>query len=195
MHSISVLQCAAVCCSLLQCAAVWHSVLQCAAVCCSVLQCDAVCCSVAQCAAVCCSVMQCVAVCCSVLQCTSDQKAEIVQTLINKIHDIQLYTQHTRVCVYTKYEIDRTCIHKHAKQCTGWRRLIGSPKLQIIFHKRATKYRSLLREMTYNDKGSYESSPPCTTCTEYYPRPKVEKSHYGEPRTDRFPYILVLAGS
>jgi len=45
--------------------------------------------------------------------------------------------------------------------CTGWRRLIGSPKLQISFHKRATKYRSLLREMTYKDKGSYESSPPC----------------------------------
>jgi len=34
-----------------------------------------------------------------------------------------------------------------------WRRLIGSPKLQIIFHKRATKYRSLLRKMTYKDKG------------------------------------------
>ena len=45
---------------------------------------------------------------------------------------------------------------------TGWRRLIGSPKLQIIFHKRATKYRSLLRKMTYKDKGSYESLPPCT---------------------------------
>ena len=44
---------------------------------------------------------------------------------------------------------------------TGWRRLIGSPKLQIIFHKRATNYRSLLRKMTYKDKGSYESSPPC----------------------------------
>ena len=42
--------------------------------------------------------------------------------------------------------------------CAGWRRLIGSPKLQIIFHKRATKYRSLLRKMTYKDKGSYESS-------------------------------------
>jgi len=42
---------------------------------------------------------------------------------------------------------------------TRWRRLIGSLKLQIIFHKRATKYRSLLREMTYKDKGSYESSP------------------------------------
>jgi len=46
--------------------------------------------------------------------------------------------------------------------CTGWRRLIGSPKLQIIFHKRATKYRALLLKMTYKDKGSYESSPPCT---------------------------------
>ena len=44
---------------------------------------------------------------------------------------------------------------------TGWRRLIGSPKLQIIFHQRATKYRALLRKMTYKDKGSYESSPPC----------------------------------
>ena len=44
---------------------------------------------------------------------------------------------------------------------TGWRRLIGSPKLLIIFHKRANKYRSLLRKMTYKDKGSYESSPPC----------------------------------
>jgi len=45
---------------------------------------------------------------------------------------------------------------------TGWRRLIGSPKLQIIFHIRATKYRALLRKMTYKDKGSYESSPPCS---------------------------------
>ena len=47
-------------------------------------------------------------------------------------------------------------------RCTGWRRLIGSPKLQIIFHKRATKYRSLLRKMTYKDKGSYDSTPPCS---------------------------------
>jgi len=34
--------------------------------------------------------------------------------------------------------------------------------MQIIFHKRATKYRSLLQKMTYKHKGSYESSPPCT---------------------------------
>ena len=45
---------------------------------------------------------------------------------------------------------------------TGWRILMGSPKLQIIFHKRATKYRSLLWKMTYKNKGSYESSPSFT---------------------------------
>ena len=43
----------------------------------------------------------------------------------------------------------------------GWQRLIGSPKLQIIFHKRANKFKSLPRKMTHKDKGSYESSPPC----------------------------------
>jgi len=54
------------------------------------------------------------------------------------------------------------CVTRLIHMCgTGWRRLIGSPKLQIIFHQRANKYRSLLRKMTYNDKGSYESSPPC----------------------------------
>ena len=30
---------------------------------------------------------------------------------------------------------------------TGWRRLIGSPELQIIFHKRASKHRQLLRKI------------------------------------------------
>jgi len=46
---------------------------------------------------------------------------------------------------------------------TGWRRLIGSPKLQIIFHRRATKDRSLLQKMTYEDKGFYESLPTFMT--------------------------------
>jgi len=50
---------------------------------------------------------------------------------------------------------------ENIEECYRWRRLIGSPKLQIIFHQRATKYRALLRKMTYKDKGSYESSPPC----------------------------------
>jgi len=43
---------------------------------------------------------------------------------------------------------------------------MGFPKLQIIFHKRATEYTSLLREMTYEDKWSYESSPPFKPRTE-----------------------------
>ena len=51
--------------------------------------------------------------------------------------------------------------HITSLRYTGWRRLIGSPKLQVIFRKRATKYRSLLRKMNYKDKGSYGSSPPC----------------------------------
>ena len=52
-------------------------------------------------------------------------------------------------------------IYIHIDANTEWRRHIGSPKLQIIFHKRATKYPSLLQKMTYKDMGSYESSPPC----------------------------------
>jgi len=58
--------------------------------------------------------------------------------------------------------LQATVQHRQYNCRTGWRRLIGSPKLQIIFHKRATKYKSLLRKITYKDKGSYESSPPCS---------------------------------
>jgi len=43
---------------------------------------------------------------------------------------------------------------------TGWRRLRGCLKLQVIFRKRATNYRALLRKMTYEDKASYDSTPP-----------------------------------
>jgi len=35
--------------------------------------------------------------------------------------------------------------------------------LQVIFRKRATNYRALLRKMTYDDKASYDSTPPCHT--------------------------------
>ena len=74
-----------------------------------------------------------------------------------------------------------TEIHRHAKRywlkailsvaailtqsiTTGWRRLIVFLKLQVIFRQRATKYRALLRKMTYGDKVSYGSPPPCTQC-------------------------------
>jgi len=36
-------------------------------------------------------------------------------------------------------------------------------KLQVIFRKRATIYRALLRKMTYEDKASYDSTPPHTS--------------------------------
>jgi len=60
-----------------------------------------------------------------------------------------------------KHTHTHTHTHTHAHMCTAWRNLIGSPKLQIVFHKRATEYRSLVRKMTYKHKGSYESWPPC----------------------------------
>jgi len=44
---------------------------------------------------------------------------------------------------------------------TGWWRHIGCLKLQIIFRKRATNHRALLRKLTCEDKASYDSTPPC----------------------------------
>jgi len=41
------------------------------------------------------------------------------------------------------------------------RRPIGCLKLKVTFRKRATNYRALFRKMTYKDKASYSSSPPC----------------------------------
>ena len=56
---------------------------------------------------------------------------------------------------------EHTCIH----QGTGWWRLIECLKLQVIFRNRATNYRGLLWKMTYKDKASYRSTPPCIlTC-------------------------------
>jgi len=77
------------------------------------------------------------------------------------------------VCTHVYGDIcSCTCMYVYVHVCnecscmqyvyTGWRRLIGSPKMQIIFLKRASKYRSLWRKITYKDKGSYESSPPCS---------------------------------
>jgi len=60
---------------------------------------------------------------------------------------------HTYKHTYTQTNMHTnipTCIQTyiHTYINTGWRRLIGSSKLQIISHKRATKYRSLLWKMT-----------------------------------------------
>ena len=51
---------------------------------------------------------------------------------------------------------------RHISSVTaGRRRLIARHKSQVIFHKRATNYRALLRKMTCKVKTSYGSSPPC----------------------------------
>jgi len=108
LHTYSVLQCVAVCCSVLQCVAVCCSVLQliksflnkptCAAVCCGVLRCVAVCCSVLPCAAVCCSESilnepTFVAECYSVLQQTNLEYA-MSHTYAACIYDIQISHGH-----------------------------------------------------------------------------------------------------
>ena len=46
-------------------------------------------------------------------------------------------------------------------ESTGWQRPIGRLKLQVIFRKRATKFRALLRKMTYKDKALYGFWSPC----------------------------------
>jgi len=50
---------------------------------------------------------------------------------------------------------------------TGRRRPIGCLKLQVVSRQRTTSCRALLRKMTYKDKASYGSSPPCTICTSH----------------------------
>jgi len=50
---------------------------------------------------------------------------------------------------------------------TGWQRLIECLKLQVIFRKRVTNYRALLRKMTCKDKASYGTSTPCTHTTHF----------------------------
>jgi len=138
----SVVQCGD---TVVQCGEVWCSVVQCGAVWCSVLQYVAVWSSVLQCCAVCIGVLQCVAVCCSVLQCVA-------------------------VCCSVLQ-----CFTVH---CTVYTRLLQGgedsqdalSKLQVIFHKRATNYRALLRKMNYIDTASYGSAPPCThgTCEQMH---------------------------
>jgi len=51
---------------------------------------------------------------------------------------------------------------------TGWRRPIGCLKLQVIFCKRATNYRAILRKMPCTDEASHGTSPPymCPTTRE-----------------------------
>ena len=66
---------------------------------------------------------------------------------------MEVYTVYTVHTVYTA-----SCVHILDTR-TGWQGLIGCLKLQVVFRKRATNYRALLRNMTWRDKASCDSTP------------------------------------
>jgi len=72
-----------------------------------------------------------------------------------------MYVFDMRYLCLRDYMCDMTHSHLWHVVHTGWQKPIGCLKLQVIFCKRATNYRALLRKMTCEDKASYESSPPC----------------------------------
>ena len=147
------------CCSELQCVAVSCSVLQCVAVWC-LKRCigDSI-------VAVCCSVLQCVAVCCSVLQCVHLLCARCLKRCIGDSIVSHTSKRHvTFISTSRHVSIRHVTTHicmSHTRLLTGRQKFIGCPKSQVIFRERATNYRALLRKMTYKDKASYGSSPPC----------------------------------
>ena len=100
--------------------------------------------------------LQCVAVCCSVLQCVA-VCCSVLQCVVPYHH------------------------YNHIIAPTGWQRPIGCLKLQVIFRKRAKKYRALLWKMTYKDKASYDSTPPCTYTTTILLRGAVTICQYCTP--------------
>ena len=61
---------------------------------------------------------------------------------------------HVDLCIFSYWNIKTCCVYRVAKP-------IGCLKLQVIFRKRATDSRALLRKMTYEDKALYDSTPPC----------------------------------
>jgi len=63
---------------------------------------------------------------------------------------------------------------------TGWQRPIGCLKLQVIFRKRATNLRALLRKTTYKDKASYEDKASYNSTPPPTPKPQNLNS---EPHT------------
>jgi len=62
---------------------------------------------------------------------------------------------------HSSYIRDTECVG------TGWQGPIACLELQVVFRKRATNYRTLLRKMTYEEKAFYGSSPPCSLMATY----------------------------
>jgi len=76
--------------------------------------------------------------------------------------DIQIYIC-ICVCVWERESVSTAIENQWTVAlgiATGWRRLNGCLKLQVIFRKRATNYRALLQKMTHKDKAFYDSTLP-----------------------------------
>jgi len=131
----------------------------CCSECCSEEQCVAV--SVAAKSSVLQWVLQRRAVCCS--ECCSEEQyvavyKEVIHTWNQRIRTYCTFA-HSVHSVFNTHVYDSMCV---CALYTGWRRPITCLELQVIFRKRATNYRALLPKITYQDKASYDSSPPCT---------------------------------
>jgi len=61
-----------------------------------------------------------------------------------------------------RHPVEQTC-KTNRPHTKGTRLLLETIKLQVIFRKRVTNYRALVRKLTCKDKASYGSSPPCRT--------------------------------
>jgi len=86
---------------------------------------------------------------------------QIQQHTVTHCNTLQHITSHCNTLQHTATHHKYFLIHQ---QHTGWRKCIDYLKLQVIFRKRATNYRALLRKITYKDTASYDSTPPCN-CT------------------------------
>jgi len=88
-----------------------------------------------------------------------------IHTKSRKIHiHAYIYTQQT------KRDTTHTQTHQIQRDThTGWRNPTEHLKLHVIFRKRATNNRALLLKMSYKDRASYGSSPPCTCKHAYTP--------------------------
>jgi len=116
-----------------------------------------------------CCMCVCVHVCACACACTCACACACACVCVRVYVYVLTYT-HMKICVYTHVvhqtasgRIVLICARACACACSGWQRLIGYLKLQVIFSKRATNYRAPFRKMTYKDKASYRSWPPCIT--------------------------------
>jgi len=66
------------------------------------------------------------------------------------------------LCNEYKYIYIHILLHVYIYRVTTRQKNVGCLKLQVIFRKKATNYRALLRKMTYEDKASYGSLSPFT---------------------------------